>query len=126
MEQLRPPKSSGQKNTQVRGQRSPLTESALLLFEKGFVHLSREVCSFQVFFAEELRCIIIIPTFLSHSPPPPPLQIVFQQTMQGVVGSKPCPAYVGRGRGRGRGLLPMPDAQGQISVGKTKAGSVVV
>jgi hypothetical protein len=53
-------------------------------------------------------------------------RIVFQQTMQGVVGSKPCPAYVGRGRGRGRGLLPMPDAQGQISVGKTKAGDATV
>jgi hypothetical protein len=34
VEQLRPPKSSGQKNTQVRGQRSPLTESALLLLRR--------------------------------------------------------------------------------------------
>ena len=37
MEQLRPPKSTGQKNTQVRGQRSPLTESALLLL-RGVLH----------------------------------------------------------------------------------------
>ena len=78
-----------------------------------------------------MSCTVTFPPNLPPSPPSPqsflplpPLQIVFQQTMQGVVGSKPYPVSVGRGRGRGRGLLP--DAQGQISIGRTKTESVGV